>query len=557
MNMDRIRLRAWYLPYTRPKIPKAFVFVRFFADSKKSCCPKTACLNSLFSFMIRDYFTDESYHAQIAGLFYVLRPIRNGMELEIRGSSGKQAKFLKKILSVIFEAPFERDILSKERFQQIHTLHLNGLLSGEASKLKILAKNILSHVLCPDSNHLRESRMEAMKSISVEDLRNYVKEFLLIQSIEAFFYGNVSIESANKMANSVIFIRSRYLEKYLTKDIGENLNVDDQLLLEDWFKNDPVHKIARLESQIHEKLAELPKNGDVIQPDAENENEAKPEEQIEVEVTLEEDTGDFALEYSLPKPDELGPRHDIIIVNNEVHSSSCVLYYLEYAHNRAPEAAKLELFFHLVQVKLVAAMKHVVPLGYVVGCDIRKVNDRLGFRITVESQYPLMVIFKTIEDALEGLDDFLARMSESEFEMSKAAVMSVKDESIASMTDKAHSNWREILDETYDFARHCRELASMSHLELLDIRTFYRQWIHSKACERRSLVISISPDPILNRLEAGPNIFHWTLRQIDKDFRSLMTPLPKHKTPQEWYQRVFSNSQNIYEPPFIYFDGIL
>ena len=125
------------------------------------------------------------------------------------------------------------------------------------------------------------------------------------------------------------------------------------------------------------------------------------------------------------------------------------------------------------------------------------------------------------------------------------------------MNEKAHANWREILDETYDFARHNRELASMSRLELLDIRTFYRKWIHSKACERRSLVISISPDPILNSLEAGPNIFHWTLRQIDQDFRQLMTPLPNHQTPKEWYQRVFSSAQNIYEPPFIYFDGIL
>ena len=71
-------------------------------------------------------------------------------------------------------------------------------------------------------------------------------------------------------------------------------------------------------------------------------------------------------------------------------------------------------------------MKHVVPLGYVVGCDIRKVNGRLGFRITVESQYPLSIVHKTIEDALEDIDDFLAKMETSEFEMSKAAVMSVK-----------------------------------------------------------------------------------------------------------------------------------
>ena len=84
----------------------------------------------------------------------------------------------------------------------------------------------------------------------------------------------------------------------------------------------------------------------------------------------------------------------MVIVNNEVHSSSCVLYYIECSKNQTEPASQLELFFHLVQVKLISAMKHVVPLGYVVGCDIRKVNGQLGFRITVESQYPLTIIHK-------------------------------------------------------------------------------------------------------------------------------------------------------------------
>ena len=99
-------------------------------------------------------------------------------------------------------------------------------------------------------------------------------------------------------------------------------------------------------------------------------------------------------------------------------------------------------------------MKHVVPLGYVVGCDIRKVNGRLGFRITVESQYPLSIVHKTIEDALEDIDDFLAKMETDEFEMSKAAVMSVKQESMVSMRDQAHTSWREIAEQSYHFARH-------------------------------------------------------------------------------------------------------
>ena len=167
----------------------------------------------------------------------------------------------------------------------------------------------------------------------------------------------------------------------------------------------------------------------------------------------------------------------------------------------------------------------------------------------MESQYPLTIVHKTIEDSLEDLDDFLAHMEEKDFEMSKSAVMSVKEDSRNSLRDHAQALWREIVEDTYDFNRHAKELASMSRLDLLDIRSFYRQWIHSKASERRNLIISISPDPTLNRLES-PHVQHWTLNQMN-EFRKLMTPLPPRNISNEWYQNVFENSENIYEPPIM------
>ena len=56
-------------------------------------------------------------------------------------------------------------------------------------------------------------------------------------------------------------------------------------------------------------------------------------------------------------------------------------------------------------------MKHVVPLGYVVGCDIRKVNGRLGFRITVESQYPLSIVHKVTKGLLGLLKIFFKKIT--------------------------------------------------------------------------------------------------------------------------------------------------
>ena len=174
--------------------------------------------------------------------------------------------------------------------------------------------------------------------------------------------------------------------------------------------------------------------------------------------------------------------------------------------------------------------------------------SRLGFRIIVESQYPLSVVHATIEESLEDLDDHLAKMEESQFSMSKAAVLSVKEDNMISMRDQAHACWREILDETYHFRRHRQELEQMSHLDLLDIRTFYRQWIHSKACERRCVVISIAPDPILNKLEL-PYVRHWTLNTLNQFRTQLMTPCTPNLPSEQWFNQVFENVDNIYQPP--------
>lgn len=230
------------------------------------------------------------------------------------------------------------------------------------------------------------------------------------------------------MGNSIITARKDFLERLAAKmcQKNEEEETSEGLMLEDWFKNDPVFRIVRLEGKIlnsansaaagraAEASSESKENKEESNEDMEAISDAQINQQPsktgmmtnatvnkirsirnneilflpyadpkEIEssdselMSASNVAGDTALtaDYSLPKIDENDERH-VVIVNNEVHSSSCVLYYLECSQNEPLVAAKLELFFHLVQVKLITAMKHVVPLGYVVNCDIRKVNGR-------------------------------------------------------------------------------------------------------------------------------------------------------------------------------------
>ena len=160
LNMDRIRFRAWHLPNTKLNVPKAYTFLRFQIrrESAQRQSAKLSCLCSLLAFVIRDCLSEDSYEGQLAGLFYILRPLKDGLELEVRGMSGNQDLFLKKILTVIFQSGGWDEVLTEERFKQVQILHRNGLVSGDAIKLKIQAKTILSHVLNPGKRTEQEEK---------------------------------------------------------------------------------------------------------------------------------------------------------------------------------------------------------------------------------------------------------------------------------------------------------------------------------------------------------------------------------------------------------------
>ncbi len=64
-------------------------------------------------------------------------------------------------------------------------------------------------------------------------------------------------------------------------------------------------------------------------------------------------------------------------------------------------------------------------------------------------------------------------------------------------------------------------------------------------------MISIGPDPILNRLDDHPEIKHWTLDKKDVLKKEAFAPLGKHKVPNEWFSQVFESTTNRYRaPPF-------
>ena len=54
-----------------------------------------------------------------------------------------------------------------------------------------------------------------MSGLVLDDLRNHARTFLFEHSLEALFYGNLTITTANKMADSIIVARRDFLQNYV------------------------------------------------------------------------------------------------------------------------------------------------------------------------------------------------------------------------------------------------------------------------------------------------------------------------------------------------------
>ncbi|XP_071749609.1 insulin-degrading enzyme isoform X2 [Lepeophtheirus salmonis] len=543
-DLERIRTRVWFLPSTsKYEVPNSYLFFKFSSMESNSDARKSA-LNHLFVFLIRDALVEFSYVGELAGIFYVLKASKWGLELIIKGYSEKQPLYLISVLKEIYNTTFS----DENRFKEIFDAHVKCLENSEAESLKIQSKHFLGAILCQQTFD-RSDRLKALKSISLSDVRHFALDFLDKHSLEAFFYGNLTLETANSMLNSLFEAKLNYLKM---RAEGLGLNIDETPLphLEEWFLKDPVQKIVLYENAICKRRSAP--NGVKYNPvdeglykNANNNNESSTLASL-----LDSSPIIFQSieEYKLPRQSQ-----NLCLVSNEIQSSSCVLFYLQYEIISPLNSIIIDLFHHLTRAKLLSYLKHVVPLGYVVHCDIRSVNRTLGYRVLIESQYPLHFIYDTINQGLESLESFLNDcVGEELFNATRKSISIHKKENRIRMQDEAPALWKEIMEQTYDFRRNEKEIDLLEEeldpkVTLETIKGFYKDWVSLNGSERRCLIVSIGPDPILNQMDFIPSFGLHQIPFVRRDWSIFQLLDPSYL--QEWFKMVFNSQDNEYEPP--------
>lgn len=302
---------------------------------------------------------------------------------------------------------------------------VQALQSCTAEPLRNQSKYLLNALLSA-TVWTREQRLAAMDKINRQEVVNFGRNFLDRHSVECLYYGTISKDQSQAITDKLVELKAEYLT-VRADTLG--VKVETNPNLEDWFSNDPVQRIVNLQSVI------LDKEG-------------------------EEEDGAVDQELLLP----LGTNS--VMVHNEQHTMSMLVMFLQLDNTNLEKLCLLEVFTHLVRERIINKLREEVILGYVIGCDIRKLNNSTGLRIYVESQFPPSTVHDAIEDILSELEAYLKTQNHSDFKIHINALKAAKMEAHMKMGDLATMLWREVVDQSYDFRRHHRECEHLNFLTL-------------------------------------------------------------------------------------------
>ena len=276
---------------------------------------------------------------------------------------------------------------------------------------------------------------------------------------------------AQLITDNLVKLRAEYLSRR-----AEELEVKavKNPNLEDWFQNDPVEKIVKLEPsiKIKKRERELAEASKTVSTRA-----------VSPIIRIEDEDIEEVEETEMLVP--LGTNS--VMIHNEQHTMSMMVMFLQLDNTNLEKLCLLEVFTHLVRERIINKLREEVILGYVIGCDIRKLNNSTGLRIYVESQFPPNAVNDAIEECLSDLEAYLKTLNHADFKIHINALKAAKMEAHMKMGDLAAMLWREVVDQSYDFRRHHRECEHLNFLTLSkvsDAPNICQIWI---ICFRRSV----------------------------------------------------------------------
>lgn len=175
--------KLWHLQDSEFRVPKGMVYVAI--DSPQAVAnPRKIVKTRLCVEMFLDSLATETYQAEIAGMGYNMYAHQGGVTLTVSGFSKKQPELMRLILE-----RFARREFSQQRFDTIKQQLLRNWRNAAQDRPISQLFNALTGILQPN-NPPYALLADALETIDVEELPNFVDSILSELHVEMFVYGD-------------------------------------------------------------------------------------------------------------------------------------------------------------------------------------------------------------------------------------------------------------------------------------------------------------------------------------------------------------------------------
>uniref|UniRef100_A0A0E0LME8 Uncharacterized protein n=1 Tax=Oryza punctata TaxID=4537 RepID=A0A0E0LME8_ORYPU len=188
--------RLWYKPDTVFFTPKAYVKMDFHCPLSCSS-PESTVLTDMFTRLIMDYLNDFAYDAQVAGLYYTVRPNDTGFQITMVGYNDKMRTLLDTVIGKIaeFEVKVDRFAVIKETIMKDY----------ENFKFRQPYEQAFYYcsLILVEQTWAWDEKLVAVSRIEASDLQNFLPHLLSKTFIECYFAGNMEPSEAKDVMQHV------------------------------------------------------------------------------------------------------------------------------------------------------------------------------------------------------------------------------------------------------------------------------------------------------------------------------------------------------------------
>ncbi|UTV28426.1 insulinase family protein [Photobacterium atrarenae] len=188
--------RLWYKQEHEFRVPKGVVYVAIDSPHAVSS-PRNIVKTRVCVEMLLEAINESAYPAEIAGMSYNLYAHQGGVTLQLSGFSEKQPLLMQLLLDRFANRSFDPD-----RFENIKAQMLRNWRNAAEDKPISQLFNQLTGLLQPN-NPPFPVLLEALESLTVDELPAFVDAMFAELHIDTFVYGNWRKEDALALAETL------------------------------------------------------------------------------------------------------------------------------------------------------------------------------------------------------------------------------------------------------------------------------------------------------------------------------------------------------------------